>query len=57
MMTLAVASRHEPESVIDCGFQGRTFDRLAMAFLWYGMAAFGMGFWYLVGLKILSLLS
>jgi hypothetical protein len=42
---------------MDCGFLGRTFDRLAIALLWYAMAAFGAGFWYLVGLRLLSLLS
>lgn len=56
MVTLAIAAADKPEPNLHHGFWTEKLNRLAMAILWYGMAALGIGFWWAVYLVVLSFL-
>lgn len=56
MVTFAIAAAHKPDPALHRGFRTEKRNRLAMALLWYGMAAFGMIFWWAVYLEVSSFL-
>ncbi|RZS88218.1 hypothetical protein EV217_0601 [Phyllobacterium myrsinacearum] len=57
MVTFAIAVAPTPDPALHRGlFRSEKRNRLAMALLWYGMAAFGMIFWWAVYLEVMSFL-
>lgn len=56
MVTFALAAADKPKPALHRGFWTEKRSRLAMALLWYGMAALGIGFWWAVYLEVLSFL-